>query len=506
MITEEEAFASLGSASLPEIRALFRSLESSVAPDRRSQLRFCTRFFNTRNASPQLVEFALEALREPYKPLTKIKALVLAASYREDEAVLKAIERHDFLKKSDVLEQLPTRIVVQAKNPTALPSNELFRAVGALAGERRKEALAECAERLRRASTNRWERQLRAERGEALGENDVVGWGQWDRLAKLLPLGESDTQPVWRHVSPRILVEIHYVPDLPPGSALWARLPTAARAVWAHRALWSGDGLGADHPARHDPEGLVSSLIGLYECAPGTSDAARALRSALLDYMKDWVSQEGAGPIDLRPLLPGCRIAHMEHSRDFPNAPEVAHCEGVRRFIEGEAVPDMAWCPRLGGDCEQRVCGEDRTWGSRLDPMDGDPGWKIASLVEVLARKRIAMDPEDSKKTFVLEISAYANRLNEIRALLRCRRCAAWLKPDKDYAKRYARYSETVFRCPNPAHHAEGRYFNHCWDCHRIIDSDVCERVPRPNPGAAQWPYGYVCRHCGAHPLGRRGR
>jgi len=106
-------------------------------------------------------------------------------------------------------------------------------------------------------------------------------------------------------------------------------------------------------------------------------------------------------------------------------------------------------------------------------------------------------------------ISAYVNRLLDMRAHMICSRCKEVVSPNFAYSKEpKAKLSATVFHCSKietskiellgqNMDHDQSFYVNYCYHCKRIIDSRECEQ--RDDMGQ------YVCMYCGGTQYIERG-
>lgn len=499
-------WAVLAQADDEEVEASFTSLHPGSSARSYEREAFFNRFFGTDN--PAIGRFAVRKLSDRDFHLAK-HALWAAANHGFVHEVEQALHRSSF-RVPDVTHRLPPEILLGTVPLRELATDDLGRLAERQGVETAPEFVAEIGRRLQSAVASRWSRRDREDDGERFDKRTVNGWAERDRLAAMLPLDSSRFASVWPDVSPLSLVHRLYDDRPIPTARLWDYLPVAARTVWVHRALWSEDGLADGHPSWSDPDPLVRAVIDLY--AKGDPQSKRqVVDDAIHGYLLSCLSHDGAGPIDLRPLLPACSLIDRGIFFTEPDRlPEVAHCEGriLWESSEGarEAVRSRAWCPRLKGCCTQMGAesrGDCAATGARLWPVE-ELLWHQASLVEVFARLGISDASRNEKDTFILAIAAYVNRLNDIRTRLRCEvsGCDKWLRPDLDYAKNHARYNKTVFECPE---HAGKRYFNHCWRCQETIDSKFCRSLPAEFLPPANWSepeIRYACIQCGAGPYG----
>lgn len=99
------------------------------------------------------------------------------------------------------------------------------------------------------------------------------------------------------------------------------------------------------------------------------------------------------------------------------------------------------------------------------------------------------------KKTneYTHKLGGWINRLNSIRARLKCSKCCTPFKPNLKYAKNLAKFNTTVLTC---IHEEEGHdkniYFNQCWRCKEVIDS---------RESSIKIEDMYLCTYCGAGPM-----
>jgi len=212
--------------------------------------------------------------------------------------------------------------------------------------------------------------------------------------------------------------------------------------------------------------------------------------------------------LDLFPLLPRCpaQVVTYCEARAWPFRDEERH---------GAVQVSLAYCPRLNLPCTPRSVDAHETFevqepaemtqerpqarGARLHALPKLP-WQDWSLLELLAVAGVEPDlpgirsshePLPLAAVYVLRLSGWVNRLNEIRERLKCSRCAAIMTPNYAYALNLAAYNSTVVSCLRGADHDHDVYLSHCWACGNIIDSrEAKERVDG----------FYLCQQCGSGP------
>jgi hypothetical protein len=186
---------------------------------------------------------------------------------------------------------------------------------------------------------------------------------------------------------------------------------------------------------------------------------------------EEWGSEK---PLDLTSLLPQCELGRY------------LHCEArVWHRADGRTA---LWC-------RDGVC--------RVGRVDDDcslPGsqWRLQEYMQQLAiepSKEVAPD----RVQCVTRLAGWVNRLNEIRARMRCRVCGKLMVSSNHYdERRLAAYNAMVSRCITPGCSRNGEsdtsnhvYLSHCWACGATIDSRDCrQRVD-----------GYrLCLRCGSGP------
>jgi hypothetical protein len=99
--------------------------------------------------------------------------------------------------------------------------------------------------------------------------------------------------------------------------------------------------------------------------------------------------------------------------------------------------------------------------------------WTDWSLLEML--EAAGVEPKGTGRwpeEYVPRLCGWVNRLNEVRAHLKCRKCGTTLIPAQPIIRKPTpAYHITLFRCPNGEGH-DVVYLNHCWACdNHIIDS-----------------------------------
>jgi hypothetical protein len=364
---------------------------------------------------------------------------------------------------------------------------------------------------LKRCPSQRIRRDAKARLGE--GANPYpLGYllhSERERLCDALPDELLMDERLLPFAVARAVVRRGYMATPAPES--WGKFPVSVRLVWIHRAFWGGDGLAQDHPARGDPDPLVQAGIRLY-VAMGRNqsdriDVVETFDRTLREHLMTVASDASAPPIDLRPILPDCLYAERGWSDSTPN---VAHCEG-RMWAAGQRNlgGDKDWCPRIPGGCPKLVrfsptlvAWSLSPYGGRTEPVPTLP-WEWASLTEVFPLVGALPSPEGLRNTdhYVTAVGGYANRMNEIRERLVCRACNTRLEANFEYARNPdAKYNKTFFTCPRGHDHYPypGRYFNHCWCCERVIDSDESP-IQERRLGIGRFAHGmYLCAWCGA--------
>lgn len=233
-------------------------------------------------------------------------------------------------------------------------------------------------------------------------------------------------------------------------------------------------------------------------------------QSSFNHYMNELITSLPANEIiDLRPLLPSC---------SFHSSSDVLHCEGKRwRTKDGKWKEDyngdeLAFCPRIYHTCRVKTISDQE--GAHIHPIT-ELSWEHWTLVEffealgIQAENYVSMRNDEK---YILKLAGWVNRINDIKQRLFCFDCNKPLEPDLTYSKNFARYNITVAQCPDCK---DKVYFNHCWNCHHIIDSRqskmkynnyyiciACGSGPQPSyksePILKQ---GSICPNCGTHDM-----
>gem|GEM_PF-3445730 len=241
--------------------------------------------------------------------------------------------------------------------------------------------------------------------------------------------------------------------------------------------------------------------------------------------IQDWVTEQAwisTNHLDLSPMLPECRQGYIS----------VSYCE-ARPWQDNS----VAFCPRARSGCciegAERIkmrpryaTGHYRPWkegqrrrdkgyliastsivvdgkacfdvtqlnGARLYP-DCTKSWMDWSLLELIKASDVTPNIPDQLRSpteYVPKLAGWINRLNEIRARLKCSTCSQIMAPNYKYARHLARYNSTIVSCHQGAGHDHNIYLNHCWACREIVDSrEATIRVGE----------FYLCLHCGSGPM-----
>ncbi|WP_079506903.1 hypothetical protein [Mesobacillus jeotgali] len=265
--------------------------------------------------------------------------------------------------------------------------------------------------------------------------------------------------------------------------AKWFSLSTKAKLLAIYRAAKYDEKIAIINHINKEKEPVIKYGLLLLSIKIQPQKKQQIFDEAhylLESYVSDmvWSSIE---PIDLDLLLPHCSYGH------------VTYCEGKVWRENQEPLndpPQRAFCPRTNGACSAGLA------SARLT-ADCTQEWHKWSLLELMKSldvntylPRYKMQRND---VYPLKISGWINRLNEIRARLKCTYCGETLKPNMKYSKSFARYNNTIFFCPQSKdnNHDHNIYLNHCWACRKIIDS-------RENK--IQYENYYLCLDCGSGP------
>jgi cold shock CspA family protein len=229
---------------------------------------------------------------------------------------------------------------------------------------------------------------------------------------------------------------------------------------------------------------LVKAVLLLLGRKLGKPAPVRQVHHWITEYITEaaWKSTE---PLDLGPILPGCSIlSNVEYceARRWPTR------EGLWKI--NEKGQEIAYCPRQHGPCIVNTYQSLR--GAHVNGLPGI-SWEKWTLTDLF--ESLSINPNsnslNSNDTYLLKISGWVNRLNEIRERMKCEHCGKTLIPDKKYAFNPAGYNSTVAHCPDG--HGTGIYFNHCSnkDCSHIIDS---------RESSKKYDRYYICILCGDIP------
>lgn len=233
---------------------------------------------------------------------------------------------------------------------------------------------------------------------------------------------------------------------------------------------------------------LQSALIFLWakQNPKHSSEAFTKAHTKLQDYIIDraW---ESTTPLDLDPVLPTCENRVIEY------------CEAKPWFTpedkeQGYAKAPKAFCPRANKPCGL-FAGDVVESGLIGACLYANCDQKITkwSLLELIENVGIVPKLPELQRPdeYVPKLSGWVNRLNEIRERLKCSVCAKIMRPNYKYARNLAKYNATVVSCQDGVNHDKDIYLNHCWACHKIIDSRE-SRIRKEGY--------YICIHCGSGP------
>jgi hypothetical protein len=156
-------------------------------------------------------------------------------------------------------------------------------------------------------------------------------------------------------------------------------------------------------------------------------------------------------------------------------------------------VPDIrryaAWRNRLPVGS---LAGDDRTFQgyARLRPVP-EQDWHDWSILELLDWAGVTPELDELRHSsaYVPKLCGWVNRLCEITRHLQCSVCNGGMVPHFRYATNLARYNVTVVSCPKGGSHDQNVYLNHCWACHKVVDS---RKSPLRREGY------YLCTACGS--------
>ncbi|WP_409305724.1 cold shock domain-containing protein [Peribacillus sp. SCS-155] len=230
------------------------------------------------------------------------------------------------------------------------------------------------------------------------------------------------------------------------------------------------------------------------------------------DYIqKDILSQaiNTTGPINILRLLPSCYQAVVTYCEGKPWLTQEQVSNGIKKG-------DRAYCPRTRGSCSTVECNHytihDFSFGYRNSTKqqitndwtinrknsaqiysDLQNNWEDWSLLEYLNYCQITPVITGLKQPhqYVNRLAGWINRINEIRARLKCTTCNQIMKNNFEYSKNLAAYSMTIASCTYGFHHDQNVYLNHCWGCNSLIDS---------RESKIQKDGFYLCITCGSGP------
>lgn len=256
---------------------------------------------------------------------------------------------------------------------------------------------------------------------------------------------------------------------------------------------------------------IVRATLKIIWAKENPDRASAAFREAHGLIVKHLIEQAYSSdqPLRLYPLLPLCQsgIAH--------------YCEGK----PWQQQPNYAWCLRGKTSCclSDKNPQESNNFSTGhnfiLKSLEGariyancSQDWKNWSLLELFAATGVVPQLPGLKhpEEYVPKLSAWVNRINEIRERLKCSVCNQLMPHNVEYSKFSTKFRVTVFGCQQGDNHDKGIYLNECWGwgCHQIIDNReskfkqegyyICIHCGSGSPNSNTYTPGDICPKCGS--------
>ena len=238
---------------------------------------------------------------------------------------------------------------------------------------------------------------------------------------------------------------------------------------------------------------LVRCTLNLLRAKDNPSQADAAFNRAndlIVEYVID-LARTSSQHINLYPLLPECSNKLVDYCEAKPWN-ETAWC------VRGKNVCKLSnQNPRLPNDFI-KVGDQTKLQGARL-LSNCFQDWSRWTLLELLSATYVTPNIPQLTSTenrlkageYVAKLSAWINRINEIRNRLKCSNCSELMPHDIEYSKFSTKFRVTLFSCQHGDRHDQNIYLNECWGCGQIVDNRE-SRLKRENY--------YICIHCGSGP------
>ncbi len=268
-----------------------------------------------------------------------------------------------------------------------------------------------------------------------------------------------------------------------------------------------------DLSIKSDSDKIINSMLNIFN----KKDASEQERYNLfLDFhnnFQDFVLETAFNsdePLNFFGLLPKC----PNHIVDY--------CEGrfwpTQEDVSKNIKTMRAFCPRANCSCGVKTS---LHWGgfsgAKLYP-NMNSNWQDWSIIEFFEFFNIIPNIQEINRMedYYLKLSGWINRLNEIRSRLKCSICKSIMIPNAAYAKNLARYNVTIVSCEKGRPHDFNIYLNHCWACHKIIDSRedkiqvegyyICLNCASGPQNSQTYTQGSICAKCGSTNVSINGR
>ncbi|RYZ80726.1 MAG: hypothetical protein EOP06_24810, partial [Proteobacteria bacterium] len=267
--------------------------------------------------------------------------------------------------------------------------------------------------------------------------------------------------------------------ELLSGRYFWTALLPQARILSLFRALAEETEIPDIPPATTEADLRVRCVLYLYYANGKDAHTKGVAFAKAHDAFVEFVTSEAWKSdkmLDMTPLLPNCVASVLVDYCEGRAWPEPPLISSQNAYNTGLSLPVLkAFCPRTSRPCG--TIGPDGTrtptdmysYGARLY-ADRSLDWSQWSMNELLSATGVNIPTHFIKRDdlYVTGLAGWVNRLNEIRARMRCSVCKEIMIADAKYAYNLAVYNKTVMICRD-GH--ESVYLNHCWACRRIIDS-----------------------------------
>ncbi|WP_462410414.1 cold shock domain-containing protein [Neobacillus sp. Marseille-QA0830] len=298
-----------------------------------------------------------------------------------------------------------------------------------------------------------------------------------------LPNSYKKHKPFSTYLDTDELVDVLWEDFLHSPIETWAKLANEVKVMVINRFLKENILPGQlEELGQLEKEPQIKALLLLAWAKDKPEEKKKGAFKRAHQYIQDDLLQQAVSSskkLNIWCGLPDCHYSALS---------KVPYCEGRQTREDYDFASTV--CPRAH-ICEYTLS-EKEEKGAHTD-ANLNFHWKNWTLLEILSACGITPSLEELEKPeqYVNRLSGWVNRLEEIRDRLKCSKCFQMMVNNFKYSRNIARYSSTIVSCLEGHPHDTNIYLNHCWCCHKIIDS----RESRARVDGI-----YLCSHCGAGP------